>query len=261
MFQNVKSTYILGLILKKYLKKKTYLLLIKNNKSLQKVLNISLNDYKKYSNQIEIDLIPIDKEQLKEGKNILINYDEKDKCFFHIYFNNETKEEDRNFIIKDDNIEKIKIIIDENIKSIKGLFKNCSCLKEINFIKFNRKDFTDMSNIFNGCESLVKLNISKVKTDNVIYMTYMFKNCFYLKDINISNFHIQNVINMSNMFDNCHSLINLDISCFNFSKKINMVYMFSGCSKQLKDAIAKQNDDIKGEAFFEAYSPSLYPND
>ena len=37
--------------------------------------------------------------------------------------------------------------------------------------------------------------------------------------------------------------------------------MFSGCSKQLKDAIGKQNDNIKGEAFFEAYSPALYPND
>ena len=261
MFQNVKSIYILGLILKKYLTKKTYLLLVKNNKSLQKALNISLIDYKKYSNQMEIDLIPIDKEKIKEEKYIFINYEEEKKYFFHIYFNNEAKEVDRNYLIKDDNIEKIKIFIDENIKSINGLFQNCSCLKEINFLKFNRKDFTDMSNIFNGCESLIKLNISKLKTENAIYMTNMFKNCFYLKEINISNFNIQNVINMSNMFYNCRSLINLDISCFNFCKKISMVYMFSGCSKQLKDAIAKQNDNIKGEAFFEAYSPALYPND
>ena len=49
------------------------------------------------------------------------------------------------FIKGHEKIDKIKIIIDKEINSLEGLFKNCAEIEEINFIKFNRKDKTNMS--------------------------------------------------------------------------------------------------------------------
>ena len=37
--------------------------------------------------------------------------------YYHIYFNNDKKEVKRNFLNKNENVEKIKIIIDFQIKS------------------------------------------------------------------------------------------------------------------------------------------------
>ena len=43
---------------------------------------------------------------------------------------------------------KIALIIDCQIKSLKGLLKNIWNIEKLNFIKFNRKDITDMTKMF-----------------------------------------------------------------------------------------------------------------
>ena len=48
-------------------------------------------------------------------------------------------------------LQKIKIIIDEQITSFKKLFYECVCIEMINFIKFNRKDINNMKLMFFGC--------------------------------------------------------------------------------------------------------------
>ena len=146
-----------------FLSKKKYLSLIKYNKNIQNKLNISLNDYREY-NQIEIEIIPI-KNNISWN---IINFKEENKEHYHIYFDNQLKE--INYISSKDNISKIKIIINYEIKSFEGLFKNCDYISTISFNKFNRKGITNMSRMFEGCSKIININFIKFKTSKVKYM-------------------------------------------------------------------------------------------
>ena len=60
-FENIKSKYILQKLFE-HIKKNKSFEIFKYNKKIQKRLNISINDYKKYSEEctpIEIEIIPI----------------------------------------------------------------------------------------------------------------------------------------------------------------------------------------------------------
>ena len=68
----------------------------------------------------------------------------------------------------------IKIKIDYQVKSFKGLFEGYNCIESIFFKQFYRNNITDMSYMFSGCSSLKELNLSNFNTDNVTNMNYMF---------------------------------------------------------------------------------------
>ena len=204
--------------------------LMKYNKTIQNKLNISILDYKKY-NEIEIEL---KLENKKDSLCKVINTDENDKSYIHIYIDNNKSEVNDNYIENKDNITKIKIKIDFEKKSLKGLFKNCDRIQEINFIKFNRKDIIDISEMFYECKSLIKLNLLNLKTNNVTNMAYLFYGCSSLEDINLSNFNTSNVKGMQYMFEKCSKLKSLDLNTFNTEKTVNMNDMFNRC-KSLKN--------------------------
>ena len=231
MLKNIKSDYFLKNIFN-LLDTKKYLSIILHNKNLQSRLNITINNYKTFFNQIEIELKPT--EVLKEKENIFLNRLDNKKEFYHIYFNNNKTEIKRRFITEDDKVSKIKIVIDEEISSLKELFFSCDCIKEINFIKFNRKNITNMISMFEECSSLVKLNINKIKTDNVNNIKSMFRGCTSLKEIDLYNFNTSKIEFMQNLFYDCSSLENLNISNFDTSKVKNMSYMFFGCGSLKK---------------------------
>ena len=89
-FENIKSKYILIKIFDN-LPKKKMLKIIKENKAIQNKLEISLNDYMKYSeifNPIEIEIIPIADIFAKFIKRPK----EEEKSYFHLYFNDEKEE-------------------------------------------------------------------------------------------------------------------------------------------------------------------------
>ena len=66
-----------------------------------------------------------------------INIKEEDKKYFHIYFNDNKKKEIENTSLnKDDNVSKISIIIDYQIKSFSKLFFYCQCIESIKSFKF-----------------------------------------------------------------------------------------------------------------------------
>ena len=147
--RNLKSPYIIK-ILFGYMSKRKSLETIRYNKNIQKRINININHYKAYSEEyssIELDIIPMKGEY---GKFITIN--EVDKKYFHIYFNDYKKKEIKNTLLyKDDNVSKISIIIDYQIKSFSGLFSYCGCIESIKFKKFYSNNITDMSVIFSVC--------------------------------------------------------------------------------------------------------------
>ena len=137
--EKIKSIYILSKIIDIMTKKKK-LEIVKYNKRIQNRLNLSVQDYKEYSDTftpIEIEIIPT---KDKYGRFINKN-DENDKLYYHIYFN-DSKEEIKNkheINIKDI-ITKIKIIIDYQVKSFERLFSRCECIESINFKKFYRNN-------------------------------------------------------------------------------------------------------------------------
>ena len=227
MLKNIKSNYILKIIFKNNLSDNQFMNLIKYNKKLQKRLNISINDFKTFK-KIEIEVTPIEELEIGE-KYTFINFNEKNKSFYHIYFDNNKDEINRTYITKEDNIKKIKIIIDEEINSLSAIFKSCYCLRKINFTKFNRYDITKMNEMFGECDELNYLNINKLKTDKVTTMSHMFNGCYSLKKLNISKFNTSNVIDMRYMFSGCSSLEELNLSNFDTSNVENMSYMFSVC--------------------------------
>ena len=91
MLNKIKSKYILKKVIGEYLSRKECLNLVRYNKKLQKILDISIKDYIKYSNEIIIELTP--KNPLEEGEHTFINIREKSKDFFHIYFNDNGTEQ------------------------------------------------------------------------------------------------------------------------------------------------------------------------
>ena len=136
ILNNIKSKYILKEIFNNLLQN-TLLRFIKYNNSLQNRLELDLNDYKLYT-QIEIEIIP----KRIDNKNKYINFSNEKRAYYHIYFNDNKNEINRNYFTKFDNVKKIKIKIDACIKSFAKLFKNCKCIEKISFLNLIEKILT-----------------------------------------------------------------------------------------------------------------------
>ena len=139
--ESLKSDYFLQKLYDNVPKKKK-LEIVKYNKRIQNRINLSVKNYKEYSETftpIEIEIIPKKLKYVKYVKFIKVN--ENDKLYYHIYLN-DNKEEIKNKyeINKKDKVTKIKIIIDYQVKSFKGLFYGYYCIESINFKKFYRNN-------------------------------------------------------------------------------------------------------------------------
>ena len=185
----IRNKSILKQIMENFTQNKL-LELIRYNKKLQNSLNKSIESYIEYT-KIEIEINP---KEGREGEFINIE-DEKDKPFFHIFFDDNNEEEKRYYLTKSDAIRKIKIIIDSNIKSFRRLFLGCEVIHSINFIKFNRRNITDMSYMFTGCSCLEKINFSQFSTNKVVNMKSMFSGCSKLVKLSLGNFNTNKVTN------------------------------------------------------------------
>ena len=164
---NIKSYYTIKKVFNNMTLKKK-LELIKYNKVIQKRLNIGINNYKEYLTiEIEIEINPI-----KNTK--FININKKEKKYYRIYFNGEENEIKRTYLNDEGKISKISVKIDCEVKSLRGLFCNCDCVKSISFKKFNGKNIINMSNMFGLCKSLKQINLLNFNSINVTDMSGMF---------------------------------------------------------------------------------------
>ena len=207
-YNDIKSKYILKTIFENLTRRK-FLDVIHYNKDIKKKVEISLNDYILFS-QIEIELrlkqSLIDK--YEKNKFMFINYNNENEKYIHIYFNGDKQKEIKiNYINKtDNNISKINIVIDYKMTSLKNLFKDCVCLKEISFLRFNRKNITDISFMFQNCLFLEIISFSQFQTENVKKMNNMFYGCPLLEEINLDNFDTNKVEDVSFLFYDCGKL-------------------------------------------------------
>ena len=251
MFKGLKCDFFIKNIFV-LLADKKLLELIKCNKKLQKIMDVNINNYKIYHEiytSIELEMT-----LQKERYGKFINIKDEDKKYYHIYFNNNKKEEIKRYELNnDDNVSKIDIIIDYQVKSFAELFRYCHCasikfnkfyrtnvtdmnymfysacfLSEIDLTNFNTDNVTDMSYMFCGCP-VTELNLTKFKTDKVTNMKCMFSGCEKLKELNLSNFNTNNVRDMSAMFTGCSLLKELNLSNFSTNNVRDMSYMFIKC--------------------------------
>ena len=229
LFDKIRSNYILKEIFDD-LSTNRALEIIRYNKNIQNRLNKELDYYKRYL-QIVIEIIPIEN---KYGNFINI-INKKDEHYYHIYFNDSYKEIKKYSISEDDKIDKIKIAVDYEIKSLYKLFEGCSCIKIMNFVRFNRKLSEDMSFMFSKYSSIEEINFYKFNNNNVTNMCYMFYECSSLKEINLSNFNTNNVTRMGYMFNNCNCLSDLKLDNFNYDKVIDKNDIFLGYSLSKKN--------------------------
>ena len=89
IFNNLKSDYFLQLLFNNLVKKKS-LYIIKYNNNIKNRMNISIKDYKEYSeiySTIEIEIKPVNN---KCGT--FININKEKEIYFHIHFNNNKEE-------------------------------------------------------------------------------------------------------------------------------------------------------------------------
>ena len=269
---DINSPFIIKKIFENIQKKKE-LKIIKINKAIQKRIDLTINDYIQFSGKyssIEVEIIPV-----KNKSDDFIIIDEEQEDDFHIYFNNNKEEIKRTYLTKDDNVTKIKIIIDYPVKSFYKLFYNCKSIESLYFKKFTRNNIhnmgsmffgcsslkvlditkfkttniTNMRSMFYGCTSLKELNLSNLNTNNILNMSYMFKECSSLKEINLSNINISNITNVNNMFIGCSSLINLNLLNVNIHNINNLSSMFNGCPEEVKMKIKSQFKNLKEEIF------------
>ena len=151
-FENIKSDYFIKKVFD-LLQMKKKLEIIKYNKSVQKRININVNNYKEYSeiySSIEIEI-----KLMKNKYGSFINGGENEKEYYHIYYNDNKKEEIKStYLYENDKVSKINIIIDYQVTSFKGLFLDCKCIESIYFKKFYRNNITRICWMFNECKSL-----------------------------------------------------------------------------------------------------------
>ena len=228
LFRNFKNKYLLKQLFN-YLQKEKLLNIIRYNKEIQNRLEININDYIKCS-KIEIEII------LWEGKKYppfyFINVNKEDEPYFHFYFDDNEKEIKKHTLNDEDKVNKIKVIIDHEVKSLKKLFYLCYYNKKITFKKFYRNNIKDMSYMFGECQGLIELDLSNFNTNNATDMSGMFYNCPYIKVLNLTNFSTNKVNNMSRMFQGCKSLKQLDLSSFDTNNVTDMYLMFAFCQVQ-----------------------------
>ena len=105
IFKSLKNDFFLQKLFNNLLKKKC-LDIIKYNKNIKDRMNITIKDYKEYSeiySSIEIEIKPA-----KDKYGPFININEENGIYYHIYFNNNKEEIKGNFLYQNEKIEKIK---------------------------------------------------------------------------------------------------------------------------------------------------------
>ena len=129
----------------------------------------------------------------------------------------------------------VKLVWEEPLNSIYGLFSYCINIKEIKFLNFDTSSLTDMRYLFQGCISLTSVDISNLNTiQNIYSLTYMnkmFENCKDLTSIDLSNFDTSKVTNMEYLFHNCEKLEYINLLNFREDSSPTKTDMFTGIAK------------------------------
>ena len=204
--------------------------IIRQNKKIQNKLNISKKDYEEYCTTI-IEIVPYAISILEAQSKYINIINNIDKKYIHIFFDDSKDETHVEYLTNTDNVKKIKIIIDKEIKSFFRLFSQCKCIKRFKLSYCKRKDLPSMKYMFDECSSLEEIEMDRDVDFSATDMSYMFNNCSSLKKVDMPNVRAYTVKTLNNIFQGCKSLVQLNISRLNTDQVTDMAHVFDGCSR------------------------------
>ena len=85
----------------------------------------------------------------------------------------------------------VNITLEDSLKSISGMFKNCENLIDVDFTNFNTSKLEIMNSLFEGCNNLESVVFFNSKIDKISEIENLFKGCQNL--IQIENFDKMNL--------------------------------------------------------------------
>ena len=220
----IKSSYIIKKILR-HMEPKKIIKIIKYNKEIHRKLNIDFTIYIQQCLQTHIIIYP---KQNTIGN--FINIPAQHHSNYEVTFDNKKVEPKRNYIDKDDDIKSIEISLSFKIESFINLFKDCTCIKKVVFIKFNRTDIESFKGMFFNCSELESIDFIQFNTKSCIDISSMFYNCANLKYLKVDKFDIKNVRYMNSLFEGCTKLQSIDLSYLNAANVIDINRMFYKCN-------------------------------
>ena len=144
-------------------------------------------------------------------------------------------------------INRVEIVLDENVTNFRAMFKHCTSLIDISPLKnWDVKSITCLSCSFRGCTSLQ--DISPLKNWNTSNLTDL-KACFEgdnsLSDLSaLKNWDVSKVNLMEGTFAHCTSLIDISpLENWNVGNATNFHMLFEGC-KNLIDISPLKNWNV-----------------
>ena len=210
-----------------------------------KVLEKDIEDIRKLLKIKFIKECELEYELDKSAKQIRIfgkDFFDKNKSNCKIKYNDKNDVIDIEEFYKYDKYEekhknlKVTLYMTKDISNIRGIFNNCSTLKNIEtiFDINSTSNIIDISELFSGCKSLKTLpnTISNWDTSKIVDMSGIFYECQLLESLpDISKWNTENVTNMMSIFNRCTSLKKLpDISKWKTGNLKDMSNMFINCS-------------------------------
>jgi len=194
-----------------------------------------------------------------------------DNC--SLYINNKrTKLIEFYELDKKEELLKVNLLFEKNLKDLSYLFFGCSSLISLNIISdLNALYINNMSYMFYNCSSLKELpNISNWEMSNVTNISFMFAGCSNLEWLpDISKWNLINIKNISNLFSECFSLKYIpDISKWTTFNIRDISFLFYGCSSlvTLPDISKWKTNNINNmKGIFSyaknlKYTPQKFPN-
>ncbi len=131
------------------------------------------------------------------------------------------------------------------VTNMNSMFNNCGKLKSLDVSSFDTSNVTSMDHTFNGCSSLTTMDVSNFDVSNVTTLSCLFNNCGKLKSVNVNGWDVSNVKAFNHMF-NASSLETLDLSSFDTSNATYMEWMLAGATS-LKSIVLGNNFVFKGK--------------
>ena len=153
---NFHSKYIFNIVFN-HIQLKNILELVRHSKKYQNKLLVDKNTYKNFF-PIILEIIPT---SILGRKNTFIHYNYDELVITLIKNDGNQEKIKRNYILSEDHAEKIIIKFLNKKITLRNLFNNCSCIKEITFVKFVKDDISDMSYMFMNCENMENINEMK----------------------------------------------------------------------------------------------------
>ena len=135
-------------------------------------------------------------------------------------------------------INRIEIVLDENVTNFRAMFKYCTSLRDISPLKnWDVKNLTCLSCTFRGCTSLQDISpLKNWNTSNVTDLKACFEGDNSLTNLSpLENWDVSKVNLMEGTFAHCTSLIDISpLKNWNVENAKTFHMLFEGC-KNLKD--------------------------